>query len=416
MEGKSYVCGEKTERTGFSAGNEKRPDGEDENFDETLRKGDVPLVRKDWLDLMLKIADPILSGLAERRLHEMLPVEKPDRVPYAHLEAFGRTMTGMAPWLELEGLTGEEAALQARYRALAAECMDAATDPSSRDFMNFSEGYGQSLVDAAFLAHAIVRAPNRLYRSLDRRVQHNLSEALKATRKFEPFPSNWLFFSAMIEAALFVMGETYDPAPVKRAAEAFEQWYAGDGAYGDGERFHFDYYNSFVIHPMYVDVLSVFAGTDPRCAALLPTVRKRASRFAAVLERMIAPDGTYPVIGRSVCYRFGAFHALAHAALTDNLPENVQPAQVRCGISAVIERTAEGGMFDENGFLKAGVYGSQPSLGEGYICVGSLYLCEAVFLPLGLAPEHPFWADPDAAWTGKKIWSGTDLPLDHAED
>ena len=372
--------------------------------------------RKDWLDLMLKIAAPILTDLSKRRLHETLPVEKPDRAPYAHLEAFGRTMTGMAPWLELEGLSGEEAAMQEQYRALAAECMDAATDPDSPDFMNFSEGYGQSLVDAAFLAHAIVRAPNALYRSLDRRVQHNISEALKATRKFEPFPSNWLFFSAMIEAALLVMGETYETAPVDRAVEAFEQWYAGDGAYGDGERFHFDYYNSFVIHPMYVDVLGVFAGTDPRYAALLPAVRKRAARYAAVLEKRIAPDGTYPVVGRSVCYRFGAFHALAHAALTDNLPEDLRPAQVRCGLSAVIARTVAGGMFDENGFLKAGVYGSQPSLGEVYICVGSLYLCEAVFLPLGLAPGHPFWTDPDAAWTGKMIWSGTDLPCDHAED
>ena len=372
--------------------------------------------RKDWLELMLKIASPVLTDLSKRRLHETLPVEKPDRVPYAHLEAFGRTLTGMSPWLELEGLSGEEAALQEQYRALAAECMDAATDPDSPDFMNFSEGYGQSLVDAAFLAHAIVRAPNALYRSLDRRVQHNISEALKATRKFEPFPSNWLFFSAMIEAALLVMGETYETAPVDRAVEAFEQWYAGDGAYGDGERFHFDYYNSFVIHPMYVDVLGVFAGTDPRYAALLPAVRKRAARYAAVLEKMIAPDGTYPVVGRSVCYRFGAFHALAHAALTDNLPEDLRPAQVRCGLSAVIARTVAGGMFDENGFLKAGVYGSQPSLGEVYICVGSLYLCEAVFLPLGLAPGHPFWTDPDAAWTGKMIWSGTDLPCDHAED
>ena len=372
--------------------------------------------RKDWLDLMLKIADPVLVNLAARGLHESLPVEKPDRAMYAQLEAFGRTMTGMSPWLELEGLSGEEAALQARYRLLAAECMDAATDPGSPDFMNFSEGYGQSLVDAAFLAHAIVRAPNTLYRSLDGRVRHNISEALKATRRFEPFPSNWLFFSAMVEAALLVMGEAYDTAPVDKAVEAFEKWYVGDGAYGDGERFRFDYYNSFVIHPMYVDVLEVFAGLGERYAALLPAVKKRAARFAAVLERMIAPDGTYPVIGRSVCYRFGAFHALAHAALTGNLPEEVRPAQVRCGLSAVIARTAAGGMFDGNGFLKAGVYGSQPSLGEGYICTGSLYLCEAVFLPLGLAPGHPFWTDPDEDWTGKKIWSGEDLPLDHAED
>ena len=374
------------------------------------------MTRKDWLLLMLKIADPVLTDLAKRRLHETLPVGKPERAMYAHLEAFGRTLTGISPWLELEGLTGEEAALQERYRALAAECMDAATDPGSPDFMNFSEGYGQALVDAAFLAHAIVRAPNALCRSLDQRVQRNIAEALKATRKFEPFPSNWLFFSAMVETALLVMDDRYDIAPVERAIGAFEEWYVGDGTYGDGERYHFDYYNSFVIHPMYVDMLREFAGTGARYAELLPTVRKRASRYAAILERLIAPDGTYPIIGRSICYRFGAFHALAHAALTDNLPENVLPAQVRCALSAVIARTAAGGMFDENGFLKTGVYGSQPSLGEEYICTGSLYLCLAVFLPLGLAPQHPFWTDPDEAWTSVRIWTGEDMPLDHAAD
>ena len=319
------------------------------------------MVRQDWLTLMLKIADPVLHDLAARRLHETLPVEKQDRSMYAHLEAFGRTMTGISPWLALEGLTGEEAELQKRYRALAAACMDAATDPESPDHMNFSEGYGQSLVDTAFLAHAILRAPDALYRTLDKRVRHNIAEALRAARRFEPFPSNWLFFSAMIEAALLIMGEAYDPAPVDRAIDAFEKWYVGDGAYGDGERFHFDYYNSFVIHPMYVDVLEAFSGCGARYAALLP-------------------------------------------------------AQVRCALSAVLARTSAGGMFDEKGFLRTGVSGSQPSLGEGYICTGSLYLCQTVFLPLGLAPQHPFWSAPEEAWTSKKIWSGLDLPFDCAVD
>ena len=365
---------------------------------------------------MIKIADPIVKNLAERRLHEVMPVDRPDRAMYAHLEAFGRTMTGIAPWLEADGLNVKEAKLQREYRALALECIDAATDPASPDFMNFSEGYGQSLVDAAFLAHAIVRAPHALYEALDGRVKKNLASALRSTRKFTPYPSNWLFFSAMIETALFVTGEEYDPEPIDRAVGAFEKWYVGDGAYGDGERFHFDYYNSFVIHPMYVDILSAFAPTVPEYAALLPTVKKRASRYAAVLERMIAPDGTYPIIGRSVSYRFGAFHALSHAALIGNLPDGLSHAQVRCALSAVIEKTAEGGLFDENGFLRTGIYGHQPDIAEGYICTGSLYLCESVFLPLGLSPSHPFWTGADEPWTGKKIWSGEDMSCDQAAD
>ena len=45
---------------------------------------------------------------------------------------------------------------------------------------------------------------------------------------------------------------------------------------------------------------------------------------------------------------------------------------------------------------------------------GSLYLCCAGFLPLGLPADDPFWNAPDADWTSLKLWKGIDLPADHA--
>ena len=83
---------------------------------------------------------------------------------------------------------------------------------------------------------------------------------------------------------------------------------------------------------------------------------------------------------------------------------------------AVIKRVMDTGILDGNGFLLPGIAGNQPGLCEGYISVGSLYLCESVFLPLGLPPESDFWAGPDAPWTGQKIWQGQDVPCDHALD
>ena len=71
-------------------------------------------------------------------------------------------------------------------------------------------------------------------------------------------------------------------------------------------------------------------------------------------------------------------------------------------------------MFDGKGWLLPGVFGCQPGLAETYINRGSLYLCSAVFLPLGLNPEDPFWNSPETDWTAKKIWNGADLPADHA--
>lgn len=373
--------------------------------------------RKFWLDTMLKIADPVLKNLAAGALRTAIPTAfHPDRAEYICLEALGRTVCGLALWLETEGLTGEEAKIQRNYRELARQAIGNAVDPASPDFMNFSEGYGQALVDAAFLAHGVLRAPAQLYARLPEKARDNLAAALRTTRKFVPYVSNWLLFSAMIEAALHRMGRECDPVRVEYAVNMVESWYLGDGMYGDGPVFHFDYYNSFVIHPMLLDVLAAFQDVRPEYAAKLEKAKERAARYAALLERLIAPDGSFPVTGRSVSYRFGAFQLLAQAALQGFLPKDLPANQVRCALTAVIQRVMDTGILDKNGFLLPGVAGKQPGLCEGYISVGSLYLCEGVFLPLGLLPENGFWAGPDAPWTGKKIWQGRDMPCDHAID
>lgn len=194
----------------------------------------------------------------------------------------------------------------------------------------------------------------------------------------------------------------------------YMQWYHGDGVYGDGSEMHFDYYNSFVIQPMLCDILKWVGHVNPDWEEIKPKVFRRASHFATILEHIIACDGTYPVIGRSSCYRFGAFQALAQAVLDNNLEENIAPAQVRCALTAVIQKVMSfPTMFDENGWLNIGVCGEQPKQGEFYITTGSLYLCTAVFLPLGLPESAPFWRDPDIKWTAQKIWSGEQTVCEH---
>lgn len=362
---------------------------------------------------MLAVAEPVLSALAEGNLHTALPSSFHEaRASYRCLEAFGRTVCGIAPWLELEAVSDEEAEVQHRLRCLTRQALDRATDPVSPDYLNFHTGT-QPLVDAAFLAHGILRAPRELCGKLEDRVRMNLVAALTATRSIRPPESNWLLFGAMVEAALWKMGEEIVGERVDAAIRRFsKEWYLGDGTYGDGEWYHFDYYNSFVIHPMYLDVLRTFE----EYRHLLPEAVKRASRHARIQERLIAPDGSYPVIGRSVCYRFGAFQLLSQAVLQEFLPPDLPPAQVRCALSAVIRKCAEGGLFDENGYLTPGVYGYQPDLAENYINTGSLYLCSAVFLPLGLPAGHPFWAGDDQKWSSQRLWSGESLPADHAVD
>ena len=370
-----------------------------------------------WLETMCQIGKPVLEALAMRQLKELMPIQSSgsNREHYSHLEALGRLLCGMAPWLDLEGLTGEEEQIQIRYAKLAREAIDAATDPASPDRMNFSVGE-QPIVDAAFLAHAIIRAPGALWAQLDTRVQVNLVRALKETRSRKPAFCNWLLFSAIIEAALYIMGESdWDRMRVDYAIKQHEQWYVGDGTYGDGAEYHWDYYNSFVIQPMLLDIVKTLGKEQRDWFDVYPQIEARAVRQAAIQERLISPEGTFPPIGRSLAYRFGAFQLLSQISLIESLPENVSPSQVRCALSAVIRRMIEApGTFDDRGWLTIGFCGDQPDIGEPYISTGSLYLCAAVFLPLGLSPDRAFWQGEAAAWTAKKAWSGQAFAIDKA--
>ena len=375
--------------------------------------------RAYWIEMLRRVAEPVLVNLAQNKLKERMPVEAPantveNRSQVTHLEALGRTLTGVAPWLELPEKPNSESALGLRLAELARKSIANATDPDAPDFLNFTKG-GQPLVDAAFLGHAMVRAPRELWAKLPADVQQRLIERLKETRAIKPGNNNWLLFSAMVETALAVAGADWIEAPIERAVSAHEEWYKGDGTYGDGPEMHWDYYNSFVIQPMLLDVLEQMEKHTDKWAAMLPRFRARAKRYAEVQERLIAPDGSYPPVGRSLAYRCGAFQLLSQMALRHELPEKVKAAQVRCALTAVIRRTLGApGTFDDAAWLRVGVAGRQPRLAESYISTGSLYLCSAVFLPLGLPAEDPFWSDAAEEWTQRKLWSGKDLPTDHA--
>jgi hypothetical protein len=373
--------------------------------------------REVWIALLRRLATPVLTNLASETLKVRMPVEQAagaNRAEVTHLEAVGRLLAGLAPWLELGTNGSDEGRARGVMADLARKALDRAVDPASRDFLNFNRG-GQPLVDAAFLAHGLLRARRTLIDGLDASTRRNLVAALESTRAITPGYNNWLLFSAMVEAGLSALGARADLMRVDYALRQHDAWYKGDGVYGDGPAFHWDYYNSFVIQPMLLDVLDVFRDRQAAWKTLGGKVEERARRYAAVQERLIGPDGTFPPIGRSLAYRCGAFQLLAQIALRSALPDEVSPAQVRGALTAVIRRTLEApGTFDRDGWLQIGFAGHQPGVGESYISTGSLYLCATAFLPLGLAPDDPFWSAPAVPWTSQRAWSGQPFPIDHA--
>jgi hypothetical protein len=379
--------------------------------------------RKLWLNYLDKIAKPVISSLADNKLKETMPVvlspgidNKENRAKVTYLEAFGRTLSGIAPWLNLEGGSKEEVSLRDQYRIWTLKAIANAVDPAAKDYLKWDGG--QPLVDASFFAFGLVRCP-WIWEHLDTLVKKQVVTALTTTRATVPVYSNWILFSGMIEAFFCKYGYDYDPVRIEYAVREFMQhWYTGDGMFSDGMQFHFDYYNSYVIQPFLATIIEVMNQKNHSYQSYTDRLDKITKRYAEIQERLINTDGSFPVTGRSITYRGGAFHQLADMSLRKQLPSSLKPSQVRSALTAVIKKTLEpSSTFTKDGWLAIGLYGSQPALADFYITTGSLYLCTVIFLPLGLPATDEFWSAPAASWTSVKVWSGGDtVPADHALD
>lgn len=363
--------------------------------------------------LLAAMASPVLESMSKGELHKKMQVEvsptwdgRDKRVAY--LECFGRLMDGLAPWLTLPDDDSEEGKVRKKLREQAFMSLVHAVDPKSPDYLLWRKE-GQPLVDSAFFSSALLRAPKHLWEPLDKTTKERIVTELKLLRRVKPPYSNWLLFAAMNEAFLLSVREDYDPMRVDLAVKKINEWYVGDGWYTDGERFHFDYYNSFVIQPMLLKVTEVMVERNRMEKAMYEQALKRIQRYCEHLERLVSPEGTFPPIGRSLTYRTGAFQPLALLALRKQLPDKLTEGQVRAALVAVHQRIfSNPSNFNEDGFLTIGFAGHQPELGDSYINNGSMYLTSESFLPLGLPADDRFWTAKPEDWTAKKVYSTKD--------
>lgn len=378
--------------------------------------------RKYWTDLAYKIAWPVLSNMAKGELQKNMALEfspvwdkRDSRVAY--METFGRLMAGISPWLSLPDDETEEGKMRKELRELALKSYANAVDPESPDYLLW-ESQGQPLVDAAYVAESFLRAYNSLWLPLDETTKKRYIERFQGMRKTDPPYTNWLLFSSVIESFLAKAGAEFDEYRVNSAIRKTDEWYVGDGWYADGPDFAFDYYSSYVFHPMFLETLQAMkdAGINSRIDYSLyhDKALKRAQKYSLVLERLISPEGTFPVMGRSIPYRMAVLQPLALMAWYDKLPAGVSPGQARNALTSVMHSMFDDKEnFNDGGFLTIGFTGRQPNISDWYTNNGSLYMTSLSFLPLGLPASHPFWTDAPLPTTNQKAWGGKPFPKDH---
>ena len=368
--------------------------------------------------LLYRIAYPIVHNMAEGTLRKNLPLEKGpgyylNVLKVTHMEAVGRTMAGIAPWLALPDDDTKEGILRKQLRAELLMGLPNIVNPDHPDYLNFRTEQ-QPIVDAAYIAQAFLRATKQIWDPLDSITKQRFISEFKALRTRKAAYNNWLLFSGITEAFLLKIGEQADPVRMDIAFRKMKEWYVGDGYYKDGEKFAMDYYNSYVIHSMLADMLTVMVEKKQASVKEYDEALKRMIRFAELQERMISPEGTYPPIGRSITYRTAAFQALAQVSLMEKLPEYIKPAQVRCALTKVMHNIFDTkGTFSDDGWLQLGLAGHQPEVADQYTSTGSLYICTIGFLALGLPASNPYWTNPYADWTSKKAWSGQSVKKDY---
>ena len=387
--------------------------------------------REYWCEQAYKMAQPVLENMAKGELQKNMKTEfspsfdnRNRKVVY--MEAFGRLMAGLAPWLALpDSMFGDSPAevkereMVQQLRAWARTSFKNSVDPDSPDYLCWGVS-GQNLVDAAYIAESFIRAYDALWVPLDDVTKQRYIAEFKKLRSIEPPYTNWFLFSSVIESFIAKaagLGE-YDDFRVMMTIRKVEEWYVGDGWYADGPVFAFDYYSSYVFHAMYLETLQNMidakANTRLEYKKYYDRALKRAQKFAIILERFISPEGTFPVFGRSSTYRMAALQPLALMAWYQKLPKELSNGQVRAALTASMHRMYDQqNNYNDGGFLTIGFCGSQPDMADWYTNNGSLYMTSLSLMPLGLPANHDFWTCPAEPWTQVKAWGGQPFPKDH---
>lgn len=379
--------------------------------------------RQYWCSLAYKMAQPVLENMAKGELQKNMQTEfspsfdnRNKKVLY--MECFGRLMAGVAPWLTLPDDATAEGKQRKQLREWALASYKNAVDPQNPDYLCWGIG-GQNLVDAAYIAESFLRAYDTLWKPLDEVTKQRYLKEFAKLRHIDPPYTNWLLFSSTIESFMAKAGGDFDEYRVNSACRKVEEWYVGDGWYADGPLFAFDYYSSYVFHPMYLETLQ--AMVDAKVNSRLDYQKyydrelRRCQKYSIILERFISPEGTFPAFGRSIPYRMATMQPLALMAWYQTLPSDLSNGQVRAALTKVLHRMFDQqNNFNEKGYLSIGFCGnSQKNVADWYTNNGSLYMTTLAFMPLGLPADHPFWTDAAQPWTQVKAWNNQQFPKDH---
>jgi hypothetical protein len=374
-------------------------------------------MKSEWLRIFRQIVMPVLNGFQTKTFIDTFiqqaPTDYTRPACTAHVEAFCRVAMSVAPLFQLrtEDASDVEDIRQA-YIASWKVVMD-------ERYIDWNCG-DQLLVEAGNLVYAFLLYPNS-WNVLPDSCKLAVIGVFRRASDIKPFNNNWLLFKCIVDIFLYKHKRlnVQGLSNVYKLLDVVESWYVGDSWYKDGPGFHMDYYNSFVMLPFLYVIYNELKKDIHRSIfqTRFKTIVCRIARHAEFLERLIAPDGTFPLFGRSIVYRSAVFHTLAFCvAHVPALPVTddgcaLGLGQIRRALGRVHSRLFGPEQFDAAGYLQLGFLGAQPGVANQYSNNGSCYFTGLSFLVLGLPDSHPFWTSDDQMYTQEIAWGCIGSPL-----
>ena len=98
--------------------------------------------RQYWVQTIIKIADPVINNLSKDQLKKKIHIGRSSsalassREFVTHMESVGRTIAGIAPWLELGPDETPEGKLREKYIKMTCKALANSVNPKSNDYFN----------------------------------------------------------------------------------------------------------------------------------------------------------------------------------------------------------------------------------------------------------------------------------------
>lgn len=358
--------------------------------------------RDDWVDLLGQLTDGFVRAIPKRGspARAVLPGASPDdQVP--SIEGFARMSVAWGAWLHEPSNPAALAWRGHRHdvASLMARGLADATDPVGPFYWGPIGDRDQRIVEAAEIATALWLGGGRLRAALhaiDPRAHDRVLDWLALVDGRDVWPDNWVLFPMIVALIRRAAGRPVDLAIVDRAVDEMVARSVGDGWTSDGAGHALDLYSGWAIHWHLLWWATIDGHRRP---SLRSTVVRHARAWLRFVAPLVARDGGFPRLGRSLGYRFALAAPFAQAALlgVDPLP----PGVARSVAGRLVGRSLADGAIDHaTGWLRVGVGGERPAVVERYISAGAIAWAAHAFVGLALPEAHGFWSAAAGADVG----------------